>query len=73
MNGLGTLPKTIEKAIGAADDICRLFRAVVVMQWAPPHCGMKGNETADSLTLEAALAVPTLEAPSTFQQATTKV
>ena len=32
MNGLGTLPKTIEEAISAADEICWLFGAVIVMQ-----------------------------------------
>ena len=73
ISGLGIQPRFIDEAIGAADNIRQIYGAVVFMQWAPSHCGVKGNEMADSLALEAALAVPTYEAPCTFQQATAKI
>ena len=63
ISGLGIQPRSIKEAIGAADNILRLYGAVVLMQWAPSHCSVMGNEVADSLAREAVLAVPTYEAP----------
>ena len=74
ISGLGIQPRSIEEAIGAADNIRRLYEAVVFMQkCASSHCGLKGNEMADSIAREAELVMPTYEAPSMFKQATTKI
>ncbi|XP_055880471.1 uncharacterized protein LOC129925234 [Biomphalaria glabrata] len=70
--GGGGLP-VIEEAIGAADNIRRAIGAVVFIQWGPLHCGVKGNETADALAREGAMAATHLEAPSTYLQATAQI
>uniref|UniRef100_A0A2C9LF32 Reverse transcriptase domain-containing protein n=1 Tax=Biomphalaria glabrata TaxID=6526 RepID=A0A2C9LF32_BIOGL len=73
MAGLGGKSKLVEEALGAANNIRLLIGAVIVMQWVPSHCGVRGNAVADALAREGALVVPTFEAPSTFQQATTAI
>uniref|UniRef100_A0A2C9KVF7 RNase H type-1 domain-containing protein n=1 Tax=Biomphalaria glabrata TaxID=6526 RepID=A0A2C9KVF7_BIOGL len=73
MADLGGKSKLVEEALGAANNIRLLIGAVIVMQWVPSHCGLIGNAVADALEREGALAVPTFESPSTFQQATTTI
>ncbi|XP_055890328.1 uncharacterized protein LOC129927129 [Biomphalaria glabrata] len=73
MAGLGGKSKLMEEALGSANNIHLLIGAVIVMQWVPSHCGVRGNAVADALAREGALAMPAFESPSTFQQATTVI